>query len=155
MSAGLRASLSGVVRYSHSRAKTPLSPDRSRARRLARRERLPGDGPRRQQLLRLGRAHLHDEPDLGRPLLPRFGAFFIAGLPLIFSWVATAIGWPEGRGEDYQGSALAPSMFLGTTGGVLLGAPFFPFGLPWWDPDRTDDEAPKKAEEPAKNVEGR
>jgi hypothetical protein len=77
------------------------------------------------------------------PYFIGFGAFFVAGLPLdLFSLVATAIGWPEGAGEDYQGSALAPSLFLGTTGGLLLGAPFFPLGLPWWEPDRDDSEAP-------------
>jgi len=79
-----------------------------------------------------------------------FGAFFIAGLPLdLFTWIATAIGWPEGRGEDYQGSALAPSIFLGTSGGLILGAPFFPLGLPWWDPDREDTDPPPGAPAPA------
>ena len=79
-----------------------------------------------------------------------FGAFFIAGLPLdLFSWIGTSIAWPEGRGEDYQGAALGPSIFMGTTGGALLGAPFWPFGLPWWNPDREDAEAPA-SEEPKK-----
>lgn len=85
-----------------------------------------------------------------------FGAFFIAGLPLdLVSWIMTAIAWPDGRGEDsdYQGSALAPSIFLGTTGGVLLGAPFFPLGLPWWDPERPDtDPPPEKAPPPREPV---
>lgn len=73
-----------------------------------------------------------------------FGVFYVAGLPLdLFSWIATLVGWPDGAGEDYQASALAPSIFLGVTGGALLGAPFFPFGLPWWI--GSDDDEPAKS----------
>ncbi len=73
-----------------------------------------------------------------------FIPFFIAGIPLdLITWPMAAIGWPEGKGDDYVACALAPSFFLGTTGGILLGAPFWPLGLPWWDPEREDHEAPK------------
>ncbi|MBI3726653.1 hypothetical protein HY251_22230 [bacterium] len=83
-----------------------------------------------------------------------FGLFFIAGLPLdIFSAIATATFWSEGVGEEHQAAALAPSIFLGVSGGIILGAPFFPFGLPWWNPDADDEptQAPKDgAREPGK-----
>jgi hypothetical protein len=79
-----------------------------------------------------------------------FTVFFIAGLPLdLFSWIGAALAWPEGRGEDYQAAALAPSIFLGVSGGTLLGAPFFPLGLPWWNPDRDDAETPSSTPPPA------
>lgn len=81
-----------------------------------------------------------------------FLPFFIAGIPLdLITWAMTAIGWPEGKGSDYTACAMAPSFFLGTTGGTLLAAPFWPLGYPWWDPEREDDEAPKK-EEPKKEA---
>jgi hypothetical protein len=75
-----------------------------------------------------------------------FGVFFVAGLPLdIFSWIATGIGWSGGEGDAYRSCALAPSILLGTSGGILLGAPFFPFGLPWWDPESaTQDQPPRR-----------
>jgi hypothetical protein len=76
------------------------------------------------------------------PYIIGFVGFFLAGLPLdLFSFIATGIGWSESEGEDYQGACLAPSIFLGTTGGVLLGAPLFPFGLPWWTPHGDDSGA--------------
>jgi hypothetical protein len=79
------------------------------------------------------------------PYFVGFGLFYIAALPIdLFTWIATAIAWPSGSGEDYQGSALAPSIFLGTTGGVILGAPFFPLGLPWWSPEEAET-SPKPA----------
>jgi hypothetical protein len=87
------------------------------------------------------------------PYFMGFGLFFVAGLPLdLFSWVATSIGWNDGSGPDYQASCLAPSIFMGVAGGTILGLPFFPFGLPWWDPDDSapDPEPPKQPVESKK-----
>ncbi len=84
------------------------------------------------------------------PFFVGFVLFFGAFLPLdIFSAIAAGLGWPEGQGEDFQSCALAPSVFMGTTGGVILAAPFFPFGLPWWNPDGEDAEATAPKAEPA------
>ena len=78
------------------------------------------------------------------PYFLGFVPFFVAGLPLdLITWIMASIAWDGTKDEDYRACALSPSYFLGTTGGILLGAPFFPFGLPWWDPEREDDEAPK------------
>jgi hypothetical protein len=83
------------------------------------------------------------------PFFVGFVVFFTAFLPLdLFSAIAAGVGWPEGQGEDFQSCALAPSVFMGTTGGVILGAPFFPFGLPWWNPDREDETPAAKPEPP-------
>jgi len=80
------------------------------------------------------------------PYFIGFVSFFVAGLPLdLFTWIGTEIAWPDGAGEDYQGAVLAPSICMGTTGGTILALPFFPFGLPWWNPDRDDSESPTQA----------
>ncbi|MEZ0228518.1 MAG: hypothetical protein ACAI25_07815 [Planctomycetota bacterium] len=83
-----------------------------------------------------------------------FVPFFIAGIPLdLITWIMTGIGWSNGSGPIYNASCMSPSIFLGVTGGTILAAPFFPFGLPWWDPEREDHEAPldepKKKPQPA------
>jgi hypothetical protein len=84
------------------------------------------------------------------PYFLGFICFFIAGLPLdIFTWFGTSLAWHEGSGEDYQNAALSPSVFMGVSGGVLLSAPFFPFGIPWWNPNREDAEAPPPPSAPA------
>jgi hypothetical protein len=75
--------------------------------------------------------------------------FFIAGLPFdLFSWPITAIAYPDEDKrhdtEKYWSCAFAPSMFLGTSGGILLGGIFYPFGIPFTPSDKSwDDERPR------------
>jgi hypothetical protein len=77
--------------------------------------------------------------------------FFIAGLPLcLFSWPASLIAYPKAEKsadpEPYYACCAAPSFFLGTTGGILLGGIFYPFGIPF-TPGNAEKDAWEK--EPA------
>lgn len=78
-----------------------------------------------------------------------FVLFAIVGLPLdLISWPATALFFPDEKDEPsrefYWFSALGPSVFLGVGGGTLLGAIFYPFGLPFMGEkkDWNDEKAP-------------
>lgn len=71
--------------------------------------------------------------------------FFIAGLPLcIISWPISAIAYPTAEKkadpEPYYAACAAPAFFLGTSGGVLLGSIFYPFGIPFL-PDKAEKDA--------------
>ncbi len=70
--------------------------------------------------------------------------FFIAGLPLdVISWPIAAVVYDDAEKQSDEGrywfAAGSPSIFLGTSGGVLLAAPFYPFGIPFIPDDAAAD----------------
>jgi len=78
-----------------------------------------------------------------------FVLFAIVGVPLdLLSWPATVLFFPDEKDEPsrefYWFSAFGPSVLLGVGGGTVLGAVFYPFGLPFMSEKRTwnDEKAP-------------
>ena len=68
---------------------------------------------------------------------------FVAGLPLcVLSWPLSLVLYPD-HGEFMISASLGPSMVTGAFVGTVLGAPFYPFGIPW-----LPDEHPVPVEEP-------
>ncbi len=88
------------------------------------------------------------------PYMVGFVLFAFVGLPLdLFSWGATALFFPDEKEEPsrefYWFSALGPSIFLGTGGGTILGAFFYPFGLPFMSEEKSwNTEKPPSDDEP-------
>ncbi len=83
-----------------------------------------------------------------------FVLFGVVGLPLdLITWPFTALFFPDDKEEPsrefYWFSALAPTIFLGVGGGTLLGAIFYPFGLPFMgDKDDWNNQKPPGDDEP-------
>jgi hypothetical protein len=67
------------------------------------------------------------------------GALVAAPLCLI-SWPLTELSYPESGSEDDRGfAAAAPSAWLATGLGTMLGAVFYPLGLPFSDSEADDE----------------
>jgi MFS family permease len=75
-----------------------------------------------------------------------FVLFGIAASPLdLVSWPLTALFFPDEKEqpsrEFYWFSVFGPSVFLGVGGGTILGAIFYPFGLPFMSEQKDWNEA--------------
>jgi hypothetical protein len=87
-----------------------------------------------------------DNPAAWIPYWVGFGLLGIAVSPLdLISWPLTAIFFPSDKEEPsrefYLFSAVGPTVFAGAAGGTLLGAIFYPFGMPFMKSEKDWNDA--------------